>query len=1212
VGCGTILLPWAAYALDPAKSLAQFNCRNWTHQDGFPANGINAILQSGDGYLWFGTQKGLVRFDGSAFTVFALPANPQFRRQSISSLAPAPDGGLWFGIINSAFGHLDGRNQFTPAAPDPWVNPTMNVIALLETRRGELWVGADNGVAKFETGKTSAAFVSDQAGSITALCEGPGGRVWLGTSERGLFYCDGNQLTPFPDDSLKGSSIRALAVDAAGQIWVGTTAGLRCFTADFKPKKVPAAYTEVKALLVDRWGVVWVGTTGTGLSRYQYGQFTSLRTKEGLVGDHVTALWEDREGSLWVGTREGLSQLTDVKLPIVSAAEGLLGGLVHGVAKASAGGLWAATSTGLSHVNGRQVNNLSAEAGFSSTYLKRVLEASNGDLYLINGSKEVEILSDGKVVAKHSNGNWPTALAEDAEGVVVSFGGELFRINRERFTPLVFKTGQAPPLYWVRDLFTARDGSLLVASVNGVTRIKEGEFDHWSAENGLSDSSAHSVFEDAEGTIWAGLATGIARIRNGQIRNITRTNGLFENYVFAMALDDHGWMWVNSSSGIFRVRRQSLNDFADGRKDGIECVAYDGLDAVKTTDTTEVEYSVCKTTDGRIWFPSPQGVIVIDPANLLTNQVPPPVQIQQARVNGVERLTPHPETVRPGKGEVEIRYVALSYLAPQQIRYRYQLEGYDADWISADGRRSAFYTNLKPGKYQFHVQACNADGIWNTSGDRFEFNLPPHFYQTASFQFLAGLGVIAGVLGLYAWRVRQLQRKERQLHEANELLETNIRKRTAELAEQRNLLRTLIDHLPDSIFVKDAHNRVVLDNLAHAQALGAADPAAVVGKTDFDFLPRELADKFFTDEQNLLQTGTVFNGEEAGLNVQTGQPQWLRTTKVPLRDQDGRIIGLAGINRDITERKQWEAKLASLHQQLIEASRQAGMAEVATSVLHNVGNVLNSVNISASVVEDRIRSSVADRLEKIVSLLQKHETNLVPFLTQNEHGKRLIDYMKAIVEHLAAEKTEVLLEIGCLTRNIEHIKEIVAMQQAYARVSGVREIIHPSELVEISLRMHDAAYARHAIEVRRDFADVPAINVDRHKTIQILVNLLQNAKRACEDSDPAHRKVVVRVNRAGTDRIKIEVTDNGVGIPPENLTRIFSHGFTTRKDGHGFGLHSGALAAKELGGSLLAASAGVGQGATFTLELPIGSNLESIPQPDNAVTTGERRELAIP
>ncbi len=1189
-----ILHPRLALALDPAKNLTQFTCQNWTRHSGLPANGINAITQTKDGYVWLGAQKGLVRFDGDEFRLFLLPARPEFRRQSIATLSRSQDGGLWFGINNSSFGHFDGEDGFSTIDGTPWVNPIMNVSAVREFRDRHLWVAADNGAAQFTSRSANALVVADQIGSVTAVCEGARGRVWLGTSERGLYYHDQNGLSQFPDTSLHGKVIRALTKDASGQIWVGTSTGLRCYDADFQPRAIPPSGTEVRALLTDRRGAVWIGTSGDGLGRYQNGQLMYLRKQEGLVNDFVTALFEDDEGSLWVGTREGLSQLADVKFPILSISEGLPEGLVHGVAAAKDGGLWAATSVGISRISSTGVTNYSEELGLSNSYIKRVFESRTGDLYAIAGDKTIAILSGGRLVARHLNETWPIAFAEDAQGMIVAVGGALYRVSRDQFLPFSFKDGQSPQFNWIRNLLMARDGTLLVASPSGLFCIKDGECTQWSASNGLSDSSVHCLAEDAEGVIWAGLTTGIARLKQGRISNISRGEGLLENYVFALALDDRDWMWVNSSSGIYRVSRRSLNAVADKQADQVDCVAHDGLDSVKTTDTTEVEYSICKTADGRIWLPSPQGVIQIDPENLYTNQVAPPVRIQQARVNGVEMSVRRPVSIPPGRGEVEMRYVALSYIVPLKIRFRYRLDGCDEDWIEAGDRRSAFYGNLKPGRYQFQVQACNADGVWNEQGDRFEFELPPHYYQTAWFRILSALLAIAALAGVYTWRFRHLQTKQRQLNEANERLEARIQERTRELAEQRNLLRTLVDHLPDSVFIKDKHSRVILSNQAHAQTIGAATPDEVVGKTDFEFLPRDLAEKFYADEQALLASGQPFNGEEASVDMSTGEPRWLRTTKVPLHDPDGRIIGLAGINRDITERKHWEARLESLHHQLVEASRHAGMAEVATAVLHNVGNVLNSVNVSAGVVSDRVRRSAADRIELVVRMLREHQADLAQFLTSDEKGRKLMEYMETLAQHLAAEKRSLLEEIQCLVRNVQHIKEIVTTQQAYAHVAGVQEVLNPVELVEDALRMHAASFARHDVKLRREFEPTPPITVDRHKVVQVVVNLLQNARRACEQRH-GDAEVTVKVCRAGADRICIEVADNGVGISPESLTRIFAHGFTTRKDGHGFGLHSGALAAKELGGRLLAHSDGLGKGARFTLELPVEMKFSTSP-----------------
>jgi signal transduction histidine kinase len=299
----------------------------------------------------------------------------------------------------------------------------------------------------------------------------------------------------------------------------------------------------------------------------------------------------------------------------------------------------------------------------------------------------------------------------------------------------------------------------------------------------------------------------------------------------------------------------------------------------------------------------------------------------------------------------------------------------------------------------------------------------------------------------------------------------------------------------------------------------------------------------------------------------------------------GQPLGALAVIEDITERRLAEAELERVHKLLLAASRDAGMAEVATNVLHNVGNVLNSVTVSASLVSERIRKSKCAGLARVAALLSEHAADLMTFLTGSQ-GRQLPVYLQELAADLIAERDAASAELAVLRGNVEHIKEIVAMQQSYARRGGVSEIVDIRTLVEDSLRMNEGAFSRHGVALVRDFQEVPLITVDKHKVLQILVNVIRNAKYACDESGSAEKRVTVRV-RTITGAMLIAIIDTGVGIPPENLERIFSHGFTTRKGGHGFGLHSCALAAQDLGGSLRADSAGRGQGATFTLTLPL-------------------------
>jgi PAS domain S-box-containing protein len=320
-----------------------------------------------------------------------------------------------------------------------------------------------------------------------------------------------------------------------------------------------------------------------------------------------------------------------------------------------------------------------------------------------------------------------------------------------------------------------------------------------------------------------------------------------------------------------------------------------------------------------------------------------------------------------------------------------------------------------------------------------------------------------------------------------------------------------------------------------------------------------------------------------------GRIIWTESYMTVICDPVDGAIGIRGFMLDVTEHKKAEEDLIEAHKQLVETSREAGMAEVATNVLHNVGNVLNSVNISAGVVADQVRQSSTQHLSRVSALLKENEGNLGAFLTTDPAGQKLPRFISQLTEQLETEKAELLKELEQLGKNVEHIKDIVAVQQNYASAAGMSHTVGVIELIEDSLRMNAGALMRHDVQLIREYEARPVLQVDKHKVMQVLVNLVRNAKYACDESGRLERRLTVRVTK-DERAVRIAVMDNGVGIPPENMTRIFSHGFTTRDKGHGFGLHSSALAAHEMGGALLATSDGAGRGATFTLELPIEPN----------------------
>jgi PAS domain S-box-containing protein len=405
------------------------------------------------------------------------------------------------------------------------------------------------------------------------------------------------------------------------------------------------------------------------------------------------------------------------------------------------------------------------------------------------------------------------------------------------------------------------------------------------------------------------------------------------------------------------------------------------------------------------------------------------------------------------------------------------------------------------------------------------------------------------------------------------------------LRKAETMFRNTFDQAPIGIAHVDRRGRLLRYNQAFCTMLGY-ESGELANKTIGDV----------THGDDLVRVSAelkrLWNGDVQTVDLEKrhickdGSFHWVRITTALVRDGDGNPEYSVEFLRDISARKESADELERVHKQLMIASRQAGMAEVATNVLHNVGNILNSVNISASLVTERVKQSKAPGVSRLAALLQEKGSAVGDFLVNDERGKRIPEYLTSLGEQLLSDQKMALEELASLRDNLEHIKDTVAMQQSYAKLCGVTETVAVVDLVEDSLRLNAGAFVRHGVTLRREFGEVPPITVDKHKVLQILVNLVRNAKYACDESGKSDKLITLRVEKAPAG-VRICVIDNGVGIPAENMSRLFTHGFTTRADGHGFGLHSGALAAQELGGSLRVTSEGPGRGAAFILELPL-------------------------
>jgi len=757
-----------------------------------PASVITTIAVTNDGRLWLGTSSGLVHFDGVDFQIAHPSGAADIEGKKINCIAARPSGGLWVGLENGGLVFFDGKSLKQHPLPT-WEASATTMRAISVLPDDTLLMATNRGCCTLEANNERTP-IPDTVEALF-IKKGTRERIWIGTSDRGVFYWEKGRLIELPDRALKKNYIQSIAEDSRGFLWVSTSnSGLHCYDRELVPVVLPRGPVSTTALLIDSHDVVWVGTAGQGLMRYKDGGAPTFFCKsDGLAGDRIVSLAETPDGSLWIGTTDGLTQLSDVKFPTYSKAEGLVTDGALAVGAARDGGVWVGTSNGVSLIKDGAFSNHGFDNtdGFPSCWLKSVFAASNGDVYFIDARKNLLRFVGGKVVKIWATEKWPRAVTEDAQGIVVAMAGDLMRLENDVLVPVCLSSGEPVRFEWINDLLVGRDGALWIATTFGVFELKDGKLTDFCKTNGLSVMRSIFLTQDDAGSIWTVFIGGIARCKEGKIRVLSREQGLYENTINALVPDLLGNFWVDSSRGIFRISQAEANAVADGNADRVHCTVFEGSDAVKTVDKLSFEYSGCRSTDGRIWFPSAKGVIVIDPASVPYNSKPPPISIVQIRVNGSPYDLENPPSLGPGPGNLEVSYAALAYVAPQKIQYRYRLEGMDSTWIEVGSRRFAFYTNLPPGHYRFEVQARSAEGAWGDNGASMELVLPRRLYETWGFR-IACLGGLLGVL-FYLLRVREMHRRQIELRQSHLLMEVNVRERTAELASANSSLREEIE-----------------------------------------------------------------------------------------------------------------------------------------------------------------------------------------------------------------------------------------------------------------------------------------------------------------------------------------------------------------------------------------------------------------------------------
>jgi ligand-binding sensor domain-containing protein/signal transduction histidine kinase len=1042
--------------------------------------------------------------------------------------------------------------------------PENATVTIARTPDGYLWIGTQEGLARFD-GARFVVFDRNNETAIPnnwilALYVDRAGKLWIGTQD-GLVVFENGRFKPY--NAVTGVAhvaIRAILEDKVGRIWIGTENGL--FEIDHERGRMFGVSNglrdaSIRVLLEDRKGTIWVATKTGGLHRFNGTTFESVALGGAQIDHQISSMYADPEGTVWLGSDTGALYRTSGDHFDVVARAGQLGSAVRALTRDRDGNLWIATY-------GRGLVRLRDE----------VFEAADG----------------GDALSSNLQ-----TLFEDNEGSlwIGTPGTGLLRLRDVKFVPFGRPEGLQGKMAW--SILPRAAGGIWVGTDTGLSTYIEGAFRNITAPHGFEGVQVRSLLEDRKGALWVGTdGAGIYSRSGDHVAVFNRKNGLSNNNVKAINEDREGRIWVGTEGGLDVIDKEKVTSLQSmlgvsgptmvrlihEDRAGRTWVASDthGLflldgHGVKRFGLTDglprgQVLAIYEDERGLIWLGTTAGLAVWRDGHItsLTGSAAP---LRETIIQLLEDKQ-HRMWLTSNKGLMSIPAATLEALARGEV-ITPDINIYGV----SDGLRSVEFDggNTSAG-------CLTSDGrLWfpNISGI---LAVDPLHIRTNSLPPPVQIERIT---------VDALPQDLRQAvvvspgHQQWEFQYTALSLLDAKLAHFRYRLDGF-----DERWVEAGNRRT-----AYYTRLPPGSYTFRVIASNNDGVWNETgASLQFTLEPHFYQT--IWFQLLCAVIVLLLASAWYRWRVRQLRRlADTLSEQVADRTHDLVLANE---QMRQAQDTLVTTARQAGMAEIANNVLHNVGNVLNSVNVSAALIGSKLRDSKSAGLAKAVNLMNEHAADLGTYITLDERGKALPAYLNKLVAALAQEKQGIGEEFDSLTRSIDHIKEIVATQQSYSGATSVAEPVQVKDLLEDALRMNAGSIAHHQINIVKEFADVPLVPLDKHLMLQILINLIGNAKQALNGGSQQPHQIKLKLDIAESGdapRLRIRVEDNGEGIAPENLTRLFAHGFTTRKNGHGFGLHSCALAVKEMKGSITAFSDGLGRGAAFVLELPINRVPES-------------------
>jgi signal transduction histidine kinase len=751
--------------MDPNRAMSQYVRDHWGPEQGFPRGPVYGITQTPDGYLWIGTQAGLVRFDGWNF----ISINDNSRNYQIANvlgLAPAADDGLWVHLQGATL--LRYRNGAFERAPR--TGSDASITAISRTSQSELLI-AENAILGFQDGRFAAlaSGPSLPQSPVLSLAQTPNGDVWMGTRDAGLFHTSGGK-TSWVQTGLPDAKINCLLSDKDGSLWIGTDDGIRRWNgSELSSAGLSPELNRFQALAMirDRDGNIWVGTDSRGLVRVNGDGLASFPDSDQGRRGAVTAVFEDREGNLWAGSSSGLDRLRDSPFVSYSEPEGLATDGSNPVYVDEENRMWfPPVGGGLWWVKNGQ-HGAMKDAGLEKDVVYSIA-GREGELWLgrqrggltqlrwRNGSGIDPFQATTYTQANGLAQNSVYSVYESRDGTVWAgtLSGGVSRLKDGKFTTYTINQGLASNT--VASILEGHDGIMWFATPNGLSALTKDRWISYAPRDGLPSENVNCLLEDSAGILWVGTSAGLAFRPAEQFQAIAAVPEILRDQILGMAEDRYGAMWISTASRVLRIDRKKLMHGFLSAGDIREFTLADGLRGVEGVKRAQ---SVVADPLGRIWLSMNRAISVVDPARLDRSELPVITHIQAISADNVPLPMGSAIRIPPGRQRVTLDFIGLNLSVPDRVRFRFKMDGFDHDWNGPVERREAVYTNLSPGPYRFHVQASDTAGQWNGNDATIAFDLDPAFWQTWWFRASIVLACALAIVALYRLRLRQLTKQ---------------------------------------------------------------------------------------------------------------------------------------------------------------------------------------------------------------------------------------------------------------------------------------------------------------------------------------------------------------------------------------------------------------------------------------------------------------------